>query len=245
MVHRIRLFAGYHGNEIGRYQTLGSREALGDYGNRVNPAFWRLDERALPLHECRARGHVDCEAPVGPVKNAAGSTVYLYRLPGDNPPAWVAAAYVKAGRRGHAGTILDPRFDPLRVAVLDSTSSVAAPALKALPEPLAITTKVTRYEAGHIALELSAPAPAGSAIVVSENYFPGLDGSCRRPRGGAGHPDRLHLPRPAASGRCDAGSAWTSTIRRTARGKTVTLVALLLALLALGAGLLLDRRRVA
>ena len=241
MVHRVRLLQGYHGNEIGRYQRLASREQLGDYGNTLNPAFWRLTN-ARYLYTNVEISDSSVKKLLGPVRNASGSTVYLYRLPGDNPPAWVTSAFVKAGDEATAGTILDPRFDPLRVAVFDSTSSVAAAALKELPAPLAISTRVTRYDPGHIALELSAPAPAGSALVVSENYYPGwsvtIDGRAAVP---AIRTDYTFLGIPLPAGATKVSLDFHDPAYGT--GKKVTFAALLLAPVALGAGLLLDRRR--
>jgi hypothetical protein len=242
MVHRVRLVEGYHGNEIGRYQRLASRERIGDYGNSLNPTFWRL-VNARYLYTNGEIADSSLRRLVGPVKNASGSTVYLYRLPGDNPPAWVTTTFVKAGDEATAGTILDPRFDPLRVAVFDSAASIAAPTLTTLPEPLAITTRITRYDPGHIALELSAPAPAGSALVVSENYYPGwtfsIDG---RPPIPAIRTDFTFLGVPLPAGARRVSLEFHDPAYAT--GKLVTMVAVLLALLALGAGLLLDRRRV-
>ena len=241
MVHRVRLVRGYHGNELGRYQRLASQERPGDYGNTLNPAFWRL-ANARYLYTNGELGDSALKKLVGPVKNASGSTVYLYRLPGDNPPAWVTTTFVKAGDEATAGTILDPRFDPLRVAVFDSAASVTAPALTTLPEPLAITTRITRYDPGHIALELSAPAPAGSALVVSENYFPGwtvsIDG---RPPVPAIRTDFTFLGVPLPAGARRVSLDFHDPAYAT--GKLVTMVAVLIALAALVAGLLLDRRR--
>jgi hypothetical protein len=243
MAHRIRLVTGYHGNEIGRYQMLGNGpEGGGRYPNQLNPYFWRLTN-ARYLYTNAVIPDSAVKKLLGPVRNAAGSTIYLYRLPGDNPPAWVTTTFVKAGDEATAGTILDPRFDPLRVAVFDSSSSVVAPALTALPEPLAITTRITRYDPGHIALELSAPAPAGSALVVSENYFPGwtvsVDGRAPVP---AIRTDFTFLGIPLPAGATKVSLDFHDPAYAT--GKMVTMVAVLLALLALGAGLLLDRRRV-
>jgi hypothetical protein len=38
---------------------------------------------------------------------------------------------------------------------------------------LGITAAATRYDPGHVAFTLSGPAPAGAALVVSENYYTG------------------------------------------------------------------------
>ena len=172
MVHRIRLATGYHGNEIGRYRKLASQDGSEEYKDALNPAFWRL-ANVRYLYTNAAIDQPGVTRLVGPVKSAAGSTVYLYRLPGDNPPAWVAPVIVKAGEEATFGTVVDPRFDPLRAALVDTTAAVGVSTVTALPPLTGITPTVTRYDPGHISLQLSAPAPAGSALVVSENWFPG------------------------------------------------------------------------
>jgi hypothetical protein len=240
MVHRIRLARGYHGNEIGRYRTLGNADGSEQYQNLLNPNFWRLaNVRYLYTNaELNQPGLVKL---LGPVKSAAGSTVYLYRLPGDNPPAWVAPAMVKAPDEATVGTILDPRFDPLRVAVLDSSAAVPTPSLTALPEPLETRPTVTRYDPGHIALALSQPAPAGAALVVSENYYPGWSATVDGKPAPAVRADYnlIGVPLPAGASRIQLDFA--DPAYRT--GKLVTTLATILALALIGLGALMERRR--
>ena len=240
MVHGIRLARGYHGNEVGRYQRLASAEAPGDYQNLLNPNFWRLSNTRY-LYTNAPVNQPGITSLLGPVRNSAGSTVYLYRLPGDNPPAWVAPAIVKAGDDATLGTILDPRFDPLRVAVIDSASPLPAQTLSALPEPLRITPKVTRYDPGHIAMELSAPAPAGSALVVSENYFPGWRATVDGQTASVVRTDYNLIGVPLAAGTSRISLDFTDAAYQ--RGKVVSLVALGVALALIGAGALMERRR--
>lgn len=240
MVHRIRLATGYHGNELGRYRTLGSKEGSERYENQLNPAFWRLmNVRYLYTNvDLPEQGFTKL---VGPARSANGSTVYLYRMPGDNPPAWVVPVMVKAGDEATLGTILDARFDPLRAAVVDSAAPVGVGAISALPEPTGVSVQVTRYDPGHIALQLGAPAPAGSALVMSENWYPGwsatVDGRSvpvvRADYSLIGVP----LPAGARTVLLDFADAAYPT------GKLVTIVATLLALGLAGAGVLLERRR--
>ena len=242
MVHRIRQTKGYHGNELGNYQRLASREVVEDYGNLVNPSFWRLSNTRY-LYTNTLVQDTALKFLLGPVKNSTGSTVYLYRLPGDNPPAWLVPALVKAGDEATRGTILDPRFDPTRVGVIDSAASVPSQTLTALPERIPASPKVTRYDAGHIAFELSAPAPAGSALVVSENYFPGWTASVDGRPATTVRTDYsfIGVPLPAGASKIQLDFHDPAY----GRGKTITLVAVLLALLMTAGGALADRRRVA
>src|SRR5688572_25209392 len=238
MSHRIRQVLGYHGNQLGRYNQLMDLEGGGR--QIMNPNFWQLANVQYLLTSSEDFTIPGAERVVGPVTNAFGSTVSLYRLPGENPPAWVAPIIVKAADEAVLGTVLDPRFDVRRAALFDTSAKVQGESPTALPPPLAIGARVTRFEPGRISISLSAPAPAGSALIVSENYYPGwratVDG------------------RPAITGRADmsligvalpAGGravelTFESAPYRT--GKMITLVALALAVAAAGLGIAVDRR---
>ena len=240
MVHKIRVVTGYHGNELGRYRTLASSEGTEDYKNLLNPTFWRL-ANVRYLYTNAELNQPGFTKLIGPAQTASGSTLYLYRLPGDNPPAWVVPAIVKAGDQTALGTLLDPRFDPLRVGIIDSSAAAPSATLTALPEPLALSAKVTKYDAGHMAYTLSAPAPAGSALVVSENYFPGwsatVDGKSVQPVRADYSLIGVPLPAGATTVQLDfADPAYK-------RGKLVSILATLLALSAVAAGVLVERRR--
>ena len=178
-----------------------------------------------------------CNSFVG---NAAGSMVYLYKMPGDNPVAWVTPAIVKASDEQALGTVLDARFDVRTVALFDSASHVATAALSALPTPLAITAAATRWEPGHITLALSGPAPAGSALMVSENFYPGwralVDGQAVTPE----RADLSLIGVPLPSGATKVELEFRSDA--VATGKHLTLVGLLLGLGWLAAGIAMDRR---
>ena len=92
-------------------------------------------------------------------------------------------------------------------------------------------------------IDLGAPAPQGSSLVVSENYYPGwkatVDGKSVR----IGRADYtfigVELPQGARSIELNFTSA------SYARGKTITWIAILLGMVMLGVGIWRDRRRVA
>jgi hypothetical protein len=240
MVHRIRLATGYHGNELGRYRRLGSPDGTEQYENSSNPAFWRL-ANVRYLYTNAVVDRPGMTKLVGPVKSAAGSTVYLYRLPGDNPPAWIAPAMVKAGDDATLGTVLDPRFDPLRVAIVDSAAVVPSQALTKLPEPLPMTPTITRYDPGHIAAQLSGPAPAGSALVVSENYYPGWTATVDGKTIPVVRTDFTLIGVPLPPGAVRVSLDFADAAYRT--GRLVTTLAVLLALALVAAGAFVEHRR--
>jgi hypothetical protein len=106
---------------------------------------------------------------------------------------------------------------------------------------LPIQTTTSEYKPGHFVVELSAPAPAASALIVSENFYPGWSATVD------GNPVRVwradmslmgvELPAGARKLEFDFRSQPYET------GKLITLVALLLALGAFGAGVALARRQ--
>ncbi|MBA3670579.1 MAG: hypothetical protein H0W68_00970 [Gemmatimonadaceae bacterium] len=240
MVHGIRSLTGYHGNELGRYQQLEQAPLLKDALAIMAPTFWR-HENARYLYTNVAVPDSQLTLLVGPVKNSAGSTVYLYRLPGDNPYAWVASAMTRAGDADALGAVLDPRFDPRRVAAFDSAATITAPALTDAPAQATATATTTSYAPGRAVISLSEPAAAGSALVVSENYFPGwsatVDGAAQPVYRANFNLIGVALPAGARSIAISFHDAAVDT------GRTITLVALFGAIGLLVVGLVTDRRR--
>lgn len=251
MVDGIRLATGYHGNEIGRYQHLcgGTPDTRCDPRILLNPSFWRQENVRYFYTNVDTAAVRELLAPlnlppaqklIGPVVDAAGIPVYLYRLPGDNPPAWLAPAFVKAPEEQAAAAVLDPRFDPTRVAILDTNSNIAAQQIRTLPAALSIPVQVTHYAPGEIQINIASPPPPGSGLIVSENYFPGWSATVDG--------------RPAATDRADynlIGVALPAGAKHVVlhfddrayeRGKVITLIALFASLALLVIGLFRPRR---
>jgi hypothetical protein len=239
MVHRIRSVTGYHGNEIGRYQTLMDMRLSNGAPALISPTFWR-HENARYLYTNVPIADPALKLMTGPVHNSAGSTVYLYRLPGDNPYAWLATAIAKAPDSDAEAAVLDPRFDPARIAVFDTAAAVQPNAGQTPPEPLPITTTTSNLAPGQADISLSSPAPAGSALIVSENYYPGWSARVDGKPADTYRADYnlIGIPLPP--------DAKTVSLRyhdpAVATGRIVTIVALIAALAALAAGIAVDRR---
>ena len=86
MAHGIRQTLGYHGNQIGRYDVYQPVQMW------FNPSTWAMTNTRYLLINNDSFDIPGARRVVGPVKNAAGSPVSLYELPGANPFAWVAPA---------------------------------------------------------------------------------------------------------------------------------------------------------
>lgn len=252
MVHRLRSVLGYHGNELGRYDVFNPFTNGQDALIRLfQPATWRhenvhwlyttLPDSAMTQWAAQFQWSTPPAKVLGPVRNTAGSMVYLYRLPGDNPAAWVATAMVKGNDDQALATVTDARFDPTRAAIVDTAAQVESAKLTAPPPPSGVTARVTRLDPGAIDVQLDGQPAAGSALVVSENYFPGwraqIDG--REATTVRANYNLIGVPLPAGARSVRlrfVDAAYES-------GKSITLTSLALALLATVAGVVVERRR--
>ena len=243
MSHRIRSSLGYHGNQIGRYNELlgtNSRE------NRLFvPNVLQLTNTRYFLTNIPELPFVGNTTLVkGPVVNASGDSVYLYRLNAENPYSWVTPVAVKAPDDQVLATILNSRFDLTRAALFDTSANVTvAQGVQSLPGPLAIKTSVQRYEPGKVQIELSAPAPAGASLVVSENYYPGWLASVDGKPARIGRVDYSMIGVELPAGARSIELNFTSPTYE--KGKTITWLAIVLGFLMLGTGYWRDRRRLA
>jgi uncharacterized membrane protein YfhO len=168
--------------------------------------------------------------------------VYAYKLPGETRPAWVATAIAKVPATQTLATVIDPRFDPSRVAVMDTSAhNVQAQELKELPGPSPVKAKVTAATDDSYDIALDQAAPAGSALVVSENYYPGwraiVDGKAAPVARTNFNLIGIALPTGARTVQLKF------TDEAYEKGKVLTLACLAGALLLLVGGVVADRRR--
>jgi len=238
MTHKLRNVLGYHGNQLGRYNDL-----LGmDEGGRqiINPNLWALTNTRYFLTNSDSLPILGAERVVGPSRDAAGTTLYLYRLPGENPFAWVAPVIVKAPDDQVLATVLDPRFDVRRAALFDTGATVKAQQVSALPEPLGTTVTASRYEPGSVTLTLNGPAPDGSALIVAENYYPGWKATVDGREAPLGRADYTLIGVALPAGARTVQLTFDSAPYHT--GKAITLIALALSVAWWVAGAFTERR---
>jgi hypothetical protein len=169
MIHRIRQVLGYHGNGIKRYDDLswttdGTQPLF-------TPHFWQLLNVGFLLTDTSKVSFPGTTRIAGPIPDAAGDTLYLYRLAGDHPAAWLTAAARSLPDTFARLGVIDQHFDLGRLALLDSAAHATAPdSIGPAPAEQVIAD---RYEPGNLRFHLSSPAPPGTTLVVSENFYPG------------------------------------------------------------------------
>lgn len=239
MVHGIRSVTGYHGNELGRYRKLGNFDE--GYSARLNPSFWQLMNVDYFLTNTDTLPIEGAQRVVGPVQSAAGTTVSLFKLEGGHPFAWVAPVMAKYPDDIALPAAQQPNFPTYQVAILDTSATVATPPLTAIPAALALTTSTTDYRPGHFTVKLSAPAPAGSALVASENFYPGWVAKVDGKPAQVFRADYVLMGVPLAAGAQSV--EFTFDNATYPKGRSITVAALALSLLLALAGWALDRRR--
>jgi len=240
MHHGVRGVLGYHGNELGRFQELyGKNEG---YQSIANPNFWALTNTRFFYTNVPELPFPGAKLVAGPVRNAPGTMTYLFELAGDHPVAWIAPLKVKLDDATTKATVLNPNFDVRRVAIFDTAATVESqPVNSPLPEAVPIRVTSTRYVPGAIDLQFDGPAPAGSALVVSENFYPGWTATVDGKPASIGRANftliGVELPAGAKSVSLRFDSAPYNT------GKLLTLLAVGSAVLWWILGTLIDRRR--
>lgn len=245
MIHRIRASTGHQGNELQRWVELAGAKSPAPPPNFVNPQWRRLTNTKYFLTnvppQALAQFNANLTLRLGPVTNALGSTAYVYEFAEDNPPAWVTPAFVEAPAQATLNTVLDPRFDARTVALFDSTDAAEGAALSGLPEPLAISASVERPDPEEIVVRLGAPAPEGSALIVSENWYPGWRANVDGAEVATVRADYSFIGIPLPAGAREIRLSFVEPAYAT--GKGITLAALLVCAGIAGFGIFQERRR--
>src|SRR5688572_5315932 len=245
--HRVRSVTGHQGNEFQRWVELAGAKSPApppnlfkrEFRRLANVRFW-LTNVDLPPEHPQLPG-MRFIRRVGPVTNASGNQVWLYELDEPNPAAWLAPLIAEAAPDAIRATVMDASFDLRRAALFDSSAAVQGATLAVAPEPLSTPVKVTYPTPREIRVDLGQPAPQGSALIVSENWYPGwralVDG---RPATVARADYTLMgIPLPAGARRVELSFADPVY----ARGKIVTIVALAITFALIAGGLMVERRR--
>jgi hypothetical protein len=237
MPHRIRSVLGYHGNELGRYDNL-----FGENDQQLgNPQIWRLTNMKYFLTNSSQSPFAGTKPVLGPVTDPSGSTLYLFEMPGSYPFAWVAPVIVKGPDDAVLTTVRDTRFDVSRAALFDTAAPVQAQQISKLPDSTGIVARASHYEPGHITVDLDKPAPAGAALVVTENYYPGWTATVDGKPAAIGRADYILIGVALPAGAKQIQLDFVSPAFQ--RGKAITLSVLVLCVLLTGAGAMAERRK--
>ena len=244
MVHRIRCSRATTATSSDATSDSASRERAGDYGNALNPAFWRLTNARYLYTNARHSRQLTEASSSGPSRTPRDPPSTCIALPGRQPTGVGHSRLREGRRRSHPGHHPRPavrsasrrgvRFHvERRRAGAEGAPRAARHHHASHPlRPRAHRARAQRAGAGGLG------ARRVGELLSRAGRRRSTDAP-RFPRSARTTPSSAFRSRPVRR-----KSASTSRIPRIGRGKTVTIVASLLALAALVAGLLIDRRRV-
>jgi hypothetical protein len=247
VIHRVRAVTGHLGTDFQRWVDLAGAKspAIGpnvfkrEFRRLTNTRFW-LTNAELPSEHPQLPG-MRLTPRVGPVSNASGNQVWLYELDEANPAAWVAPVITEASDTDIRAVVLDPSFDIRRAALFDSSTAVQGSAISTAPEPLSIRARVTYPSTRDIRVDLDSPAPEGSALIVSENWYPGWRALIDGKPATVARADYTFIGIPLTAGARRVDLSFADPVY--ARGRIITIVALLIAFGLIAGGLVVERRR--
>ena len=237
MAYRIPSVWGYHGNELRYYQDLGGKEQ--GWSALQSPSLIDLlGVRYLILQQ---------EQPIpgfrkvlGPVPSTFGGMAVLFER--DTVPAYarVVAAAAKVPEAQVVPTVTDPRFPAGQVVLFADTAPVQ-PAPLAQPLPVsAVQASVVEWRPGEMRIALTGQDPREAYLVVSENWYPDWHAQVDGKPGQVVRADHSLIGVVLPQGAREVQLRFTSAAY--ARGKVVSLAALMAALVLCAAPVLSQRR---
>jgi hypothetical protein len=247
VIHRVRAVTGHQGTEFQRWVELAGAKSPApppnvfkrEFRRLTNTRFW-LTNAELPPEHPQLPG-MRLTRRVGPVRNAAGNEVWLYELDEANPVAWVTPLFTEAPAEAIRATVMNPSFDVGRAALFDSSDAVQGQSVSTAPPSLDLAARVRYVSTREIRVELSGPAPEGSALVVSENWYPGWTAVVDGQPATVARADYTFIVVPLPAGALRIDLSFTDPVYTRAR--LITLIALVLTAGLIAGGLVMERRR--
>ncbi len=245
MVHDIRNTVGYHGNQIRWYNDLlgfqdPNQSIMSILGT---PNLRQLTNTQFILTNSPEVATIPgASLAFGPVKDSYGEDTYVYKMDPATPFAWVAPLIVKAPDESVLATVRNVRFDVTRAALFEPNAPVTEAAkVDTLPSATGINVHVDSYAPGKISMTLDRPAPAGSALIAAENYYPGWKATADGKSAEIGRAQYALIGVQLPAGATKIELSFNEVAYE--QGKVVTFIAIGLTVMLLGWGLLTGRRK--
>lgn len=242
MAHDIQTMLGYHGQEIRFYdELLGGK---GQWRNAGSPTLMDLlAVRYLLLPE--AQPVPGFHQVLGPVATTPGSPAIL--LERDTLPAFVRVVpgALKLPEDQVVPTVIDPRFPFRAVALYPDTADLTPEPIRAgqIPAPVPIRPTLAEWAPGRMRVTLEGAATKPAYLLVAENWYPDWHATVDGKPAQVLRADHTLLSVVLPPGAREVTLQFASAAY--ARGKLVTLAAVLATLALLGASWWPGRRRTA
>jgi hypothetical protein len=171
MAHDIQTMLGYHGNEIRYYdELLGGK---GQWRNAGNPNLIDLlAVRFLLLPE--AQTVPGFHQVLGPVTTTPGTPAVLLERDTTPPYARVVAGAAKVPEDQVVPTVIDPRFPYNAVALYPDTAGVTPEPIRGgqATQPPPVRAAVADWAPGRMRVTLEGAATKPTYLIIGENWYP-------------------------------------------------------------------------
>jgi len=124
---------------------------------------------------------------------------------------------------------------------VDTSAAVVTTSLDSVPAASTVRASISHYAPGTIKVRLDGTAASGSALVVSENFFPGWRATVDGRPGAVTRANYNLMAVPLPEGAHEIELSFADPAY--AKGKWITLIALLLAAVAAVVGIIAEQRR--
>ena len=226
MGYDIPQVTGYHGNHLQTYLDLVGGEDGVNLLHSQN--LWKLldvryliwpDTVSLPAYH----------RVMGPVQTGLGRTAYLYEADSALEYARVVAAGIKADTSQIVPTLMDARLDYHRLVLFSPDQPINPLPVSAMPAPPPSRATVTKWAPGAISVAIAPPTDSVRYLVVSENWYKDWKATVNGDPAQVirGDQSLITVALPAGARTVDLSFQPDDY----AKGKTVTLVSLLLIIL--------------
>lgn len=227
MAHDIQTMLGYHGNEVRFYdELLGGK---GQWRFAGNPALLDLlSVRYLLLPQAQAVPGF--HEVLGPVPTTPGTPAVLLARDTIPPYVRVLPGAAKLPDDQVVATVIDPRFPYDALALYPDTASVSPEPIRAgqLPPPSNVRATLADWAPGRMRIILEGNDPKPAYLLVSETWYPDWHARVDGKPAALLRADHALLSVVVPPGAREVTLDFSSAAY--ARGKLVTLGALLVAL---------------
>ena len=242
MAHNIMTMLGYHGQEIRFYDELLGGKGQWRYAGSPN-LLDLLAVRYLLLPE--PQSVPGFHQVLGPVTTTPGSPAVLLERDTLPPYVRVVPGAAKLPEDQVAPTVIDPRFPYSAIALYPDSAGLTPTPIRGgqVPEPVAVRPTLTRWAPGQMRITLEGAAPRPAYLVIAENWYPDWHAAVDGKPVAVRRADHTLLSVELPPGAREVTLRFASA--SYARGKLVTLAAVLIALSLLAAPLWPGRWRMA
>ena len=237
MKYRIPSVLGYHGFELRNYDLLGGK-AEGWRNLGAPNVFDLLGVRFLIVD--KAQPIPGFHQVVGPTQTPFGTTAVLYESDTIPKYARVILTAAKVQESQVVPTLIDPRFPVSGAMLLPDTSSATVGDAKP-PFPMSsATAAVTEWAPGLIKVAITGADAVPAHLLIAENWYPDWHATVDGKPGTVRRADQTLISVDLPPGAKEVQLTFDSPTY--AKGKLVSLVALLIAALMIAAPLVLGRK---